>query len=549
MSDEQRVRALLGRILPKLQDRFEQADRFRQPAADQIVLVDMSIDLMQGYFMQPLLGKLMCWHTNATMCGILPSLQQAPPAARAVYNAFGCKVFTGLTDVLHKVRAEAGEMRTVVQGLLKDCPTEGDGLRRGLVNLTFDGLPVGDLIYDTHLRQTGRPTIEQLDNRLVRHVWEAWLHYKAAERFLAIGKVQGVVTMHMVYIHLGILSRLALARGIPVIQSLSLNPFRVKRFENFLAARQSPGQFSANEFEHVFRNERETAVAFGRQYLEKRLAGKAELGFRDGIEGAYGAARKRYAKEELCKTLNWDAEKPIVVIMCHVFNESPHAVGGNLYEDYFVWLRETLEIAARNPQVQWLLKNHPQQKYFDELTRSSPHLVPEAQTLAMLLEPVREVGHVALCPEDIHTASLIPFVHAIVTQHGRAGYEFAACGVPVVITATAAYARLGFTVEPRSREAYARVLSSIETLEPLSEEQRERAFTYIYLFFEKSRALCSFMPEVENRGAWGPPYDVSLLEGMAERIDDFELETDPLVRRFQSMMRHGYTGLLDFGVP
>jgi len=540
-----RIHELSERIADRLKEAFEPLEAYRRAPTNRLVLVDLTVDALHSNLTQPLLAKYAAWETSAGLCGLVFDVQQLSQSARLFCTAFGCTQFFGINPIIRKVMAEDPTLATIGPKLVADWPTEGPALRRAILDLRFEGLPVGDLIYDTHLRQTGKPTIDRLDNRLITHVAEAFIYYKAAQTILGTGIIQAIVTMHMVYYHLGILSRLAMAMGIPVIQSLSVNPFRVKRYSSFLQARDALGQFETREFDHVFRHERDIATGFARAYLERRLAGQAELGFKDGFEGAYGSSRRRYAKDELCRSLGWDPAKPIVVLMAHVFHESPHAVGGNLYADYCEWLAETLEVAARNPQINWLLKKHPQQKYFDEALRKSPDLVPDDETMRRLMAPAQGAHHIALCPSDLHTASLIASSHAIVTQHGRAGYEFAACGVPVVTTARAAYGGLGFTVEPCNRDDYIELLETIDRLPPLTEEQRERALTYIYLFFEKSRVRSSLLPDIENRGFWAPPYGAELLEQTLERTGAYDPRRDPLFLRVQSMLRHDHTGLFD----
>lgn len=536
---------LAERLAATLKPTWESMEAYRRPPGNRMILVDLTVDGLNSGLTQCLLGKYLGWQLNAVPCGLAFDVQAIPPVMRALYEGFGYSQFFTLSPTIRRLMDADPSLAAMGPKLVEGWPREGAALRQRLLDLRFDGLPVGDLIYDTHLRHTGKPTIETLDNRLVAHIAEAYIYYKAAQTILASGTIQAVATLHMVYYHLGILSRLAMAMGIPVIQSLSVNPFRVKRYNSFLQARDAVGRFDEREFDHILRHERDTALGFARDYLERRFAGKAELGFKDGFEGAYGSGRRRYAKEELCRSLNWDPAKPIIVLMSHVFHESPHAVGGNLYPDYYDWLADTLDVAARTPQVNWLLKKHPQQKYFDEILRHSPDLVPDDETMRRLMTPVEGAAHVALCPPDLHTASLIASSHAIVTQHGRAGYEFAACGVPVVTTAHAAYGGLGFTMEPRTRADYVAVLERIDGLAPLDQERRDRALAYIYMFFEKSRVRSSLLPDIENRGFWAPPLGEEFLEDVLARAQDFDPRSDPLFRRVRSMLRNDYTSLLD----
>jgi hypothetical protein len=537
--------SLVSQICRNIKNIFSESEKYKIRSSERYVMVDLTVDVPEFIVTKLIIAKYLSWHFNSTLCGISFNPQRLSPVTRSFCEAFGCTRSVNISELAKRASREIPDLSSLAARMVADWPKEGPDLRRRILDTRLDGLPVGDLIYDTHLRQTGKPSIEGVDGALLHHITETAVFTRVAKILFDSEPIDMVVGGHMVYYHFGTFCRMALGYGIPVTQDLSINPFRLRKFSSALTARQFPGQFDPREFDTVFRQERAAAISHGQAYLNRRFAGQAELGFKDGLEGAYGANRRRYTKEELCRSLGWDPAKPIVVLMSHVFFESPHAVDGNLYNDYYEWLEDTLATAARNPQVQWFLKKHPQQKHFDEALRHSPTLVNGETAMERLMAPVRDCPHIALCPDDLHTESLIQSSHAIVTQHGRAGYEFAASGVPVVLAGRAAYARLGFTIEPRTQEDYRQVLGAIQDLPPVTDEQREKALTYIYMFFEKSRVRTTMLPDLSPRGFWAPKLDFAFMEDFLKTLGGYEPLEDPLYHAIRAMMRNDHTCLFD----
>lgn len=537
----------ISRVAHKLGKMWNGIESFRRPPTNGSVLIDLTVGSWHYVVTKLLIAKYVSYYYNAKLIAVLPDASAQSHLISSLAEAFSVGELVDLRSTITHVWKSWPNFENHVSGLVQDWPTEGKELRIRLSHMPVNGVPIGDLIYDTYLRSLGAPTLRSLDSRLLNLIADAVVRQRTAEILFERYDVKTVISGHMVYNYFGIFSRTALARGIPVIQDISQNPFRLKHFRDFTMARQSTSQFQLREFNKIFASERETAVAFGRRYCEERISGQRELVLNDLVYGAYGATRQRLTKEELCGQLGWSAEKPIVALMSHVLFESPHTVGGALFNDIYEWLEETILLARQMPEVQFLIKPHPDQRYYDEQSRHSSQHVPGDEAIRTLVEQHKTADgglpNVAFCPPSLHTGSLVDIVSAIVTQHGTAGYEMGAWGIPVILIGKAPYSRLGFTIEPKSMTEYADVLRNAGNIPRLTEEQRERVFTFIYMLFEKGRSKSNLLPEYNRRGSWAPAEFPELIHGIEERIDRFDIDTEPLYYDIDAMLRGGFSSL------
>ncbi|NIQ11958.1 MAG: hypothetical protein GWO23_20965, partial [Gammaproteobacteria bacterium] len=258
-------------------------------------------------------------------------------------------------------------------------------------------------------------------------------------------------------------------------------PGTVRRYRTLDELKNHEFVFSQNEFEEVFRGRREKAVRTAREYMDQRIRRISRT--QDGAE-AYAQDKKHYTRDELVDKLGIDPSLPMVVIMSHVFPDAPHSFAHNLYDDYVQWLRATLEMIRDMTHVNWLIKPHPDNKHYD-----SKHSVEEE---ARVYVAGRE--NINILPDDLNTACLYDFAHAVVTVAGTAGLEFSAMGIPVVNAGSSFYTGHGFTQMPATIEEYRAVLAGIDRLERLDNERQERALTCMYMYYFLSRVRCDLVP-------------------------------------------------------
>lgn len=406
-------------------------------------------------------------------------------------------------------------------------------VRQELLGLEFDGLPVGDLVYDTFLREERAGTILARDERVDLHVRRA-LHVHAACEALwrrHAGRIAATVQDHAVYTAGGILARGALARGIPVYLAHGRSsPLALRRLERPADAFEYELRFGPEWLRAVADRTGRAGSEAGRRLVE---------GFCGGGEGHQhtlldGPGRRIYRREELCALLGLDPGAPLVLVVAHLMADAPHQQGPMLFEDYYQWLAATLAIAAGVRGVNWVLKEHPFDQRFTDR-----HGARDA------LAALPCGGHsIRLAPADAHPGTL-GAADAVVTARGTAGLEAAVLGLPCLVAGRAPYTGHGLVVEPATREEYAAALRNIARLPAPSMQARERAAALAHLYFDLSRVECAFLPR-SRYVALGSLPDAEQWSYMAARLDDTPLDQDPLWRNLEAMEESGAVHLLDF---
>ena len=139
--------------------------------------------------------------------------------------------------------------------------------------------------------------------------------------------------------------------------------------------------------------------------------------------------------------------------------------------------------------------------------------------------------HIRCAPPDLHTASLHSIVDAIVTVRGTAGLEFAAIGVPPIITGEGPYSGHGFTIEPKTVEEYVTTLTNFGKIKPLSQEAQAKARIFTYLHFVVSRIQSTLVPDIP--ADFWTPVDANIIWlAAAKRLEHNSVEDDPLFTQF-----------------
>jgi hypothetical protein len=205
-------------------------------------------------------------------------------------------------------------------------------------------------------------------------------------------------------------------------------------------------------------------VEYGTAYLAER-----ERGTSSDINTRYAFRPdlRAFARSDARRALGVPLDRPLVAVYSQVWFDFPHTFGMQNFTDFLDWIRFTAAEAARHTHVTWLLKPHPCDPWYGSLR------------LADVIGAVP--AHVRLCPEATDSLTVQLAADAVVTVHGTIGIEAAARGLPVLCADRSYYSDWEFSTVAKSREDYAALLSSIDTLTPPTDEGRARATAFAAL--------------------------------------------------------------------
>lgn len=418
------------------------------------------------------------------------------------------------------------------QDCLADHVRTGGDLRRDLLMLNIGGIKVGDLIYDEYLRCEMACTITQVDERLEAYYHEAKALKSYYDEMFNTYPIKRVVMDHSVYLQWGILARTALQKGVPVLTHHGRSSPIIGRLHPPNAGsveyevKIAPSDF--NEIYHDFGDElAPKGLAIVERYYVDRKAHKHSL--------VSGDNHRIYNRIEIMERLGLDTRKPVVFIMAHTMSDAPHFLGSLLFDDYFHWLKATLDMARAIKQVNWIIKEHPFASTY----------TGEHSALKMVSTYEATTTHMRGCPLDFHPGGLIDCADAVVTARGTAGLEAAVFGKPVVLAGESPYSGHGFTIEPQNIEAYQNALSQLVAPAQLKDVAVQRARCFAYLYFEASRVDCLYLP-YQPLVALDPIPDDLQWKAMADRLSNSDVTQDPLYRNLMIQLDSGYPHMFDF---
>lgn len=424
------------------------------------ILVETALSTPASLLEKFLIAKTIEQNTGGRIVAILNALYLQASPAHAVARSFGVSRFVcwwrGYFNPLLIGRVLAQTLSLI---LLKRSG-------RTLLDLQIDGIHIGDLVYDTLIRY--RPncyTVGTLSLRShFRLIFRAIFNFHSSQILFRRFKVRAIVTSHNVYAEFGILCRIAHNHGASIFLK-DMDVFRLydaqaNVYEHFL--RITSDELSAGLVDP-------SLVVKAEDYFDQRLNGAID---QVDLNNAYGN-KLTYGKAQLLEMFGADPRKKTVFVLAHAFSDAPHVGGKLAFDDYYDWLRQTLDRLSANRDVNVIVKPHP-----------SSYMWGEKGAVEVLLEELG-ASNIHITPSDFNTLSIKSIADYIVTARGTAGLEYSGLGIPAVTCGEGYYSGFGIALEHTDREAYFKSLDSIVTLQPLSPDVCQRARVLLYLTFTK----------------------------------------------------------------
>jgi len=389
-----------------------------------------------------------------------------------------------------------------------------------LIDTSFDSIQVGDLVYNTTMKQTGAGSFDQLTGAPYERLFLASLFYNRAKGVFEKHDIKATHLHHVYYIRGGILARLALAGGADVYVG---HQEKCKLYGSYSMRDSDMNRTSQQLFDHVYESKRQEAIEQAERIMRHRF----------GI--GPDAYRSRSGEERATPTLTddfaIDPSKPTALVMPQIFVEHLRHYDDMLFRDFLTWYRETLRFIKDVDGVNWLIKQHPNRESFD----MKHDAVSEARAIIGDLDE----SPVTMLPPEVAHSALLQEVDAVITMDGTGGLEYSCYGIPCILASKSPYSGFGFTHEPKTRSEYFELLSSIDGLSRLTPEEVTRAKVVCYIYFD----LIRNNPDFSNQG---PDYPTN---GRSEweRATEFRrrLEVDAIYSKVEDFVNEGKTHFID----
>ena len=323
------------------------------------------------------------------------------------------------------------------------------------------------------------------------------------------GRGCGALSLQPLFVH----GPEAVRRAAPVFFQSLLIPVSIRRFETAEDLRRGRAADFLDTYENqiVARAGGERLASFERRLFDIQR-GTREF-FRAVRDDGAGAAR-----EEVLSTFGLDPKLPVACFYVPALCGAPHCFGPIPFDDLGDWLRRSLDLALKLPNVNFLVKRHPQDAIFD-----TSNLVGRFESLYGAASNIRFLS------DDIPSDKLAVILDVVVTVSGTPGYDMAVRGVPTIAAGPSRYSGLGFAREPADLDAYETLLRTTGEYK-LTPEQRRRALLFACFELGLGRSASLFLPQVRNAGT------AAFWEEGDRKLRSHFVEEDPLYRNVKHML-------------
>ncbi len=337
--------------------------------------------------------------------------------------------------------------------------------KEDVLKFRYDGVSIGDLIYDTYLTRFQSATLNVQDIELENLVREFCFYIDMLNEIFMSRKIKSVIVSHSVY-HYGLVSRMAAKFGVEafIVQIDSLFKLTSKYPHPALS-----GEELHQVIESLSPKQIERGIIDSKNKMNDRFAGN----FSPELELSTGIAFSQETENNLHIIKNNDRLN--VLVATHDFFDAPHCYGEFFYPDFYCWLVR-LEELSRAKDFNWYIKVHPDAR---------------GAMLTVIEEIFCNNDNFTLLPRNISHHSLISQgIDVALTVHGTIGMEYPLLGIPVVnASLNNPHAGFDFCHTPESREAYEDVINNLE---------KYRTYTYsdsphLYHFVKHSVFLKSWL--------------------------------------------------------
>lgn len=329
--------------------------------------------------------------------------------------------------------------------------------KEDLENLKFHDIYIGDLVYDSYMNETRRPTIDFADPSLFKIFAKCLAMVILWEQKFRSEEISAVCVSHTVYSS-GIPARVAIRNNIDVFQITSESIYRM-----------NSSQFLAHQDHHYYPEEFSTFSAalksnaheMAKAKLDERLSGELTS---DLFYMPISAFQRISGTEK--KVLKSSSRKKIL-IATHDFYDSPHCFGNSLYTDFYEWLNALGDISNQT-NFDWYIKNHPYMRGDGE------------EVVNLFLERFPNITLVP--PATSHHQLIEEGISAVMTVFGSVALEYAYLGIQVVNACpTNPHFRYNFSSSPNSVNEYIDAIRNLEDKE-VSIDVKE-VLEYYYMHF------------------------------------------------------------------
>ncbi len=161
-----------------------------------------------------------------------------------------------------------------------------------------------------------------------------------------------------------------------------------------------------------------------------------------------------FSKKEIFKLLKLDVKKPTAVIFNHIFWDGTFFYGEDTFPTYRDWFLETIKVANKNRNLNWIIKPHPANKVQNLRNGVKNEVTEEEKIIKKTFGKIPENFKILKYNNKINSWSLYQFLDYCLTIRGTPGIESALFGSETILCGTGRYEKRGFSKYFKNKRVY-----------------------------------------------------------------------------------------------
>ena len=328
-----------------------------------------------------------------------------------------------------------------------------------ILGLKFEGIKIGDLLYDSYLRKYNAHTIDLKSDEFrnffiyFSKLFIFWFKY------IKKNKVKSVIASHPVY-----------ENAVPLRISYSLknkDTFTASTHFTYRHSLKHPSiEYNVkNRFNKLNKNEKKRGLKISKINLIKKFKGTETM---DTLLGERTPITQKINEKKINTSNN------NILIAIHSFSDAPHVFGNSVFEDHYEWLRFLGNETKKNTKFNWLLKVHP--IFYDK-------------EISVVNKILKDFPHIKILSKNTTNEELInKGVKFVLSVYGSVTYEYAYFGIPSILaTINHPYKKYKFLKDARNKQEYKKIINNLENLK--FSFSRDEVIEYYYMRFVRVNKL------------------------------------------------------------
>ncbi len=310
-----------------------------------------------------------------------------------------------------------------------------------IVNLKYNGIQIGDAIYDEFLARYNFATIEIKSKLFKSFFFETYELIFFWENYILNQNVKSIIISHSVYV-MGLIGRIGLSNDIDVYVIGPISHYKLSK-EKFI--KWNDHYEYPKEFKKFLMKDKKKLINEAKKNINLRFTGKQDFRYKVArpispvFSGSDIVLRKNKSK------------KKNILIAAHCFMDAPHVYGKMIFYDFYEWLdflgKKSQEKKFKK-NFNWLIKVHPSLyaeniKIFQNLIKKFPSfkLVKKNETHNNLL---KNIG-----------------IDIVLTVYGSIAHEYSLFNIPVINAGTNPHMGYKFSITAKSKTEYDKILNNL----------------------------------------------------------------------------------------